>query len=103
MGLQVIVSAMESDGINFGQSIPVNIPGFIFPSDDYYENILPRIWPNAADVERADKRIRAFFNKISVDFSTHASDKILDTQTFEILKRFSSGRGNSTRKLTSSS
>jgi hypothetical protein len=81
--------------------IPTNCPAFNFPTDDYYAEILPRMWQGCSDcldAGEAEGHIKAFFKRISAPLSMHASDAILNTQSQEILGRIPRTPTKSTRR-----
>lgn len=68
------------------QVIPVNTPKFGFPcGEDYYETTLMKVWPGRSPDDYA--AVRTFFKRLSIAFSTHASDAVLATQANQIVER----------------
>jgi len=79
--LQAIVAALES-----GRTVvPVTLPGFSFPGQSFYSEALPSLWRD--NTERAVAALQSYFKLIAVDFSTHSSDGVLETQAHSILER----------------
>merc|ERR1712190_339916 len=67
--------------------IPVNVPGFPFPSSTFFNDQLPKVMAGSADVNEAQALVQSFFKRISVFFPTHASDQALETQAIAVLNR----------------
>jgi hypothetical protein len=85
-------------------AVPVSLPGFEFPSDDYYKGALLATlgYRGAAlpehctcDAATAEARTRSFFKRIAVSFPTGASDNLLENQAAEVVSRatLASSRG----------
>merc|ERR1712137_547416 len=60
-----------------------HLPGFRFPSEQYFRDVLPRVWGNMS----IRLHLQEFFNNISIRFSTDASETELATQADRVLKR----------------
>eukprot|EP00971_Amphidinium_carterae_P326001 6456600-Amphidinium_carterae.1 len=73
------------------QMIPINLPTFAFPSDDYYAKNLPLHFQN--DPSAAQSRLQTFFKTIAVHFAVHSLDQVLDTQAAEVVRRIASVGG----------
>lgn len=65
--------------------IPVRVPGFEFPEDDYFERDFPKLWPG--DPLVAELHIRNFFKKIAINLEIAGSDTILARQIDDIFSR----------------
>lgn len=74
------------DVLGLPKVIPVNLPCFVFPHADYYEEAFPNLW-QGSNVAEAAQRVRAFFMRISVRLTVSASDKVLAVQAKEVLDR----------------
>jgi hypothetical protein len=98
--LKTIAEAMRAVEENRGWPavIPVCTPGFLFPSDSFYSEMLPCVWRRWAspgsdsqeirmDVADAEIRIQAFFRLIAIPFSTHSSERVLDAQAEDVVTR----------------
>jgi len=66
--------------------IPVTLPGFEFPTTDYYVNVLPVLLPEEC-AEIATGAMQAFFRNIAVNFATNLSDTVLAAQAAGVLER----------------
>merc|ERR1719362_2720861 len=83
--LTAMLEAMEQlQGNGVPAVIPVSLPGFCFPDNEYYKTVLPQIWPS--NTAKAERMIRSFFKHIAVSFDTRAADAVLDLQTASILR-----------------
>jgi len=82
--------------------IPVTLPGFEFPTTDYYVNVLPVLLPEEC-AEIATGAMQAFFRNIAVNFATNLSDTVLAAQAAGVLERIlrCSNSVNSVRKSVS--
>jgi len=69
--------------------VSVKLPSFKFPGDSFYSEALPRLWPD--NVDRGTIALQNFFKFIAVDFTTYASDDVLETQASSILERVRQG------------
>lgn len=81
--------------------IPMNCPAFNFPTDEYYDKLLPRMWQGCSgcrDVGESVGHIKAFFKRISAPLTMYASDAILNTQAEEILARIPKKASRDLRK-----
>lgn len=94
--LKTIAHAMKAAEEHRGWPavIPVCTPGFLFPNDTFYSEMLPCIWrrhtipgSGSEDVADAEIRIQAFFRLIAITFSTHSSERVLDAQAEDIVAR----------------
>jgi len=65
--------------------VPVHLPGFQFPSEHYFKNILPTVWPDSNTDMRS--HLEEFFNRISLRLSTDASEMELVAQAQRVLDR----------------
>eukprot|EP00971_Amphidinium_carterae_P001095 21627-Amphidinium_carterae.1 len=79
--LHVMVKGIQTSR----QMIPINLPTFAFPSDDYYAKNLPLHFRN--DPSAAQRRLQTFFKTIAVNFAVHSSDQVLDAQAAEVVRR----------------
>jgi hypothetical protein len=83
--LEIMVHVAEQQELVPGSSpatIPVRIEGFSFPDLDYYDHVLPKIWPEVSN-DRIG-HIKSFFRTMSNPLSIHASDMVLQAQTKSI-------------------
>jgi len=71
--------------------IPVLTEGFRFPSEAYYTDTLPGIFPYA----EAAATVRLLFRKVAVTLSLNASDAVLEAQAQAVVQRIPRGRQNS--------
>merc|ERR1712087_616385 len=78
--------------------IPVNIPGFVFPTEDFFQQTSPKIFRTSGGVkfgfaESQDfvQSLREFFWSTRTVLSTHASEKVLDHEVQELLSRMRRG------------
>merc|ERR1712087_203742 len=78
--------------------IPVNIPGFVFPTEDFFQQTSPKIFRTSGGVkfgfaESQDfvQSLREFFWSTRTVLSTHASEKVLDHEVQELLSRMQRG------------
>merc|ERR1712176_903468 len=83
--------------------IPVNIPGFVFPTEEFFQQTSPKIFSTSAGVkfgfpESSDfvQSLREFFWSTRTALSTHASEKVLDHEVQELLSRMQRGPRRST-------
>merc|ERR1712113_767864 len=83
--------------------IPVNIPGFVFPTEEFFQQTSPKIFSTSAGVkfgfaESSDfvQSLREFFWSTRTVLSTHASEKVLDHEVQELLSRMRRGPRRST-------
>merc|ERR1712232_301489 len=83
MFIVAAVQAVEDSGFEI---LPVSTPSFNFPSATFYEDeeFSKRFTGETKDARAA---IQEFFTRISVAFTTHASDVILNTQAAEVCNR----------------
>merc|ERR1712136_738387 len=63
--------------------IPVATPSFQFPGSNFYDVVLPNIWPG--DVEDAVSAIQEFFKTIAVHLAINASSDVIRTQSRLVL------------------
>jgi len=81
------IGAIQKMGESLGpRVIPVSTPGFTFPSEDYFTQVLPRFC-RQGNMDNSREALHAFFRRIAVTLSTHASDRVLDIQAQEVLSR----------------
>merc|ERR1712113_1162614 len=78
--------------------IPVSIPGFVFPTEEFFQQTSPKIFSTSAGVkfgfaESSDfvQSLREFFWSTRTVLSTHASEKVLDHEVQELLSRMRRG------------
>lgn len=91
---QLYVIVAGADYLDHTAIIPVHIPTFRFPDDNFYSAKLPGFnLPGAAS--DAESKVRSFFRCISVTFSIAASDQILAVQAKEVFSRLP-GTGSAT-------
>ena len=83
--LRAMSAAMASPGL---QVIPVSLPDFVFPSEDFYSSALTAMF-GASDAGELTLNMQGFFRIIAVTFSTHGSHSVLEVQSREVLARFS--------------
>merc|ERR1712176_756145 len=83
--------------------IPVNIPGFVFPTEEFFQQVAPKIFHTSGGVkfgfaESDDfvQSLREFFWSTRTVLSTHASEKVLDHEVQELLSRMRRGPRRST-------
>merc|ERR1711920_527795 len=83
--------------------IPVNIPGFVFPTEEFFQQTSPKIFSTSAGVkfgfaESSEfvQSLREFFWSTRTALSTHASEKVLDHEVQELLSRMRRGPRRST-------
>merc|ERR1712151_142416 len=83
--------------------IPVNIPGFVFPTEEFFQQTSPKMFRTSAGVkfgfaESNDfvQSLRQFFWSTRTALSTHASEKVLDHEVQERLSRMRRGPRRST-------
>lgn len=70
--------------------VPVNCPGLVFPSAQYYSKVFPRVWvqgPGDVSLAESEENMKAFFKRICAPFSMHASDDVISAQAQEVLSR----------------
>lgn len=73
------------------QVLPIVLPGFEFPAQDYYWLVLPRILGDDHCVDAA-RNVRMFFQNIATEFATGASDHVLRAQARLIVTRLELAR-----------
>merc|ERR1711933_325280 len=81
-------------------TIPVCIPNFKFPTNFYYDKILPKFFTECA--QEVAEQIKAFFKTIAVNLAVHASDQEITTQANQVLQRIPKSENvcvNSTESL----
>jgi len=84
--LKVIAEAMlQHRQVDFPVVVPVHLPGFQFPSEHYFKEVLPTVWPDSNTDMRS--HLEEFFNRISLRLSTDASEMELATQAQRVLDR----------------
>merc|ERR1712151_1383314 len=78
--------------------IPINIPGFVFPTEEFFQQTSPKIFRTSGGVkfgfaESQDfvQSLREFFWSTRTVLSTHASEKVLDHEVQELLSRMRRG------------
>merc|ERR1712003_232107 len=83
--------------------IPVNVPGFVFPTEEFFQQTSPNIFRTSGGVklgfaECSDfvQSLREFFWSTRTVLSTHASEKVLDHEVQELLSRMRRGPRRST-------
>merc|ERR1712113_443407 len=83
--------------------IPVNIPGFVYPTEEFFQQTSPKIFRTSAGVkfgftESHDyvESLREFFRSTRTALSTHASERVLDHEVQELLSRMRRGPRRST-------
>merc|ERR1712113_90016 len=83
--------------------IPVNIPGFVFPTEEFFQQTSPKIFRTSAGVKFGFsdsndfvQSLREFFWSSRTTLSTHASEKVLDHEVQELLSRMRRGPRRST-------
>merc|ERR1712032_1768320 len=83
--------------------IPVNIPGSVFPTEEFFQQTSPKIFRTSGGVkfgfaESQDfvQSLREFFWSTRTVLSTHASEKVLDHEVQELLARIRRGPRRST-------
>merc|ERR1712039_506816 len=83
--------------------IPVNIPGFVFPTEEFFQQTSPKIFRTSGGVkfgfaESQDfvQSLREFIWSTRTALSTHASEKVLDHEVQELLSRMQRGPRRST-------
>merc|ERR1712151_15054 len=83
--------------------IPVNIPGFVFPTEEFFQQTSPKIFRTSAGVKFGFsdsndfvQSLREFFWSTRTTLSTHASEKVLDHEVQELLSRMRRGPRRST-------
>merc|ERR1711920_487509 len=83
--------------------IPVNIPGFVFPTEEFFQQTSPKIFRTSAGVKFGFsdsndfvQSLREFFWSTRTALSTHASEKVLDHEVQELLSRMRRGPRRST-------
>jgi len=71
--------------------VSLNMPGFEFPDEDFFVNILPKViaGQKCKDAEIAEVLVRLFFKRISMVWPTHASQTALSAQAEVVYKRAS--------------
>mmetsp|Transcript_98610 Transcript_98610/g.284508 ORF Transcript_98610/g.284508 Transcript_98610/m.284508 type:complete len:496 (+) Transcript_98610:3-1490(+) len=69
--------------------VPIALPGFVFPGNDFYSDRFWKVWPDAP--ESAAGRVSDFFKSIAVQLSTGASEQVLATQSRLVLARVAVG------------
>jgi hypothetical protein len=85
-----IIAATAAKGVTVGDVVPITIPGFHFPKDNFYKEMLPSLWgrrESLGDVAVAKQRLEEFFHWIAVPLSTMASDLVLESQTEQLILR----------------
>jgi len=87
--------------------IPVSIPGFVFPTEDYFAKTLPTMVRTAKGVkfgfsEPAEfvEMMREFFWSTRTALSTHGSDQVLDQEIQDLASRMKRGRSTTQRSST---
>ena len=84
----VMVTAMSSRTQTTGaanNSIPMSLPGFIFPDRQRMQSIVVKV---CGDLQaEAQDHMANFFKLIATPLSTHASDAILETQAIDVARR----------------
>merc|ERR1711920_925227 len=83
--------------------IPVNIPGFVFPTEEFFQQTSPNIFSTSTGVKFGFsdpndfvQSLREFFWSTRSTLSTHASEKVLDHEVQELLSRMRRGPRRST-------
>merc|ERR1712113_577071 len=83
--------------------IPVSIPGFAFPAEEFFQQTSPKMFRTSGGVkfgfaESDDfvQSLREFFWSTRTALSTHASEKVLDHEVQELLSRMQRGPRRST-------
>merc|ERR1712113_967904 len=78
--------------------IPVNIPGFVYPTEEFFQQTSPKMFRTSGGVkfgfaESSDfvQSLREFFWSTRTILSTHASEKVLDHEVHELLSRMQRG------------
>merc|ERR1719240_385206 len=82
--LKVIAEVMLKR-MDFPVVVPVHLPGFQFPSEHYFEQVLPIVWLDGNIDMRS--HLEEFFNHISLRLSTDASEMELFAQAQRVLDR----------------
>ena len=87
--LSMIIAGLEraNNELEGFDIIPVSTPSFGFPTATFYNQELPKMFEGEEEIALASEAMRDFFNRISVAFSIHASDGILETQAWEVFCR----------------
>jgi hypothetical protein len=80
-------AAFAKESISRPAVIPVNIPGFVFPGEKYFEKTLPLLWPRRSTNNLVKDHMQSFFKRIAIPFSTDAADQVLDVQAHEVFMR----------------
>merc|ERR1712137_285169 len=80
-----VIGEIIMHGAPFPALVPVHLPGFEFPSEPYFKEILPKVWPGSSAEMRSC--LQGFFNRISLRFSTEASEVELSAQAQRVLDR----------------
>merc|ERR1712048_1550608 len=82
---------MGNEGRQHG-IIPVHTPKFSFPNKSFYESELP--WRHTSDdfhtffsEDDLASALKELFNKISMNFATNASKRVLKAQSRDVLVR----------------
>jgi len=83
----------------------MTLPGFEFPSDEYYSSTLPRtlgLSSSHGDLSAAQEKVRYFFKRIAIHFPTGAADNLLENQAAEVVSRLKK-RSTTIHRLSPSS
>merc|ERR1712176_1262061 len=103
MGALAAWAIRKRQDVGVPDVIPVNIPGFVFPTEEFFQQTSPKIFCTSGGVkfgfaESSDfeQSLREFFWSTRTVLSTHASEKVLDHEVQELLARMQRGPRRST-------
>jgi len=85
--------------------IPVSIPGFVFPAEEFFSSAVPKMCAKGAEVGFSDateytQALREFFCTSRITLSTRARDQVFDQEVQDLLARMRRGPRRSTIRMS---